>query len=177
MGIREIIKNFFVDLKYGNRITSAVRILLGSMLLFAGVIKLLDPESFGGLIAGYDILPPLLIPYAAVWVPVFEAVIGLLLIIGYKVRASAMLAILLMALFIMFISVNLVRGRSFDCGCFSLSRLGLGIQEEISAWVVTRDLLFLAGFALVFSAERHLFSLENYREKMRLKNLEQSNYR
>jgi uncharacterized membrane protein YphA (DoxX/SURF4 family) len=147
------------------------------MLLFTGCVKLLDPESFGGLIAGYDILPSVLVPYAAVWVPVFEAVIGVLLVIGYKIRASAMTAIFLMALFIVFVSVNLIRGRSFDCGCFGLSRIGLGIQEEISAWVVIRDLFFLAAFALVFSAERHLFSLENYREKMRLKNLEQSRYR
>ncbi|OHD69429.1 MAG: hypothetical protein A2W19_05845 [Spirochaetes bacterium RBG_16_49_21] len=177
MRIMKIFKNFFVDVMYGNKFTSAVRIVLGGMLLFAGGIKIYDPESFGGLIARYDILPRILAGYAAVLIPVLEMVIGLLLVVGYKVRASSLMAVFLMALFIVSIGLNLMRGRSFDCGCFDVRRIGLDINETISAWLVVRDSVFLVAFALLFSAERHLFSLENYCEKMRLKNPEQSKYR
>jgi len=168
--------NYTRDVIYGNNITCIIRIFLGGLFLLLGCAKLYDPESFSGVIARYDILPQIFIGYAAVTIPVMEVLIGLLLVFGYKVRAAAAVSILLMMLFIMFIGINIIRGRSFDCGCFDAKQFGLDINENISAWLILRDFIFLAGFALVFRAERHMFSLENYREKLRLKNLEQTKY-
>jgi uncharacterized membrane protein YphA (DoxX/SURF4 family) len=168
--------NFIRDAVYGNSLTLVIRIILGGLFLLLGGAKLNDPGAFGIVIARYDILPQVIIGYAAIVVPVLEMLIGLLLVIGYKTRAAAGLSIFLMMLFILFIAVNLVRGKSFDCGCLNAGQFGLDINERISGWLILRDLIFLAGFILLYRAERHVFSLENFREKMRLKNLEQTKY-
>ncbi len=161
---------------YGNLLTTAVRIFLGVLFLFSGIIKIVDPEGFALVVARYDILPGALVPYAAVLVPALEAAVGFLLVIGYRVRASALIGIALMAAFSVFIGINIARGRRFDCGCFGLERLGLGIGETVGPWVLARDLLFMAGFFLLFRAGRHLLSIENFLEKNRLQNLEKSRY-
>ena len=161
---------------YGNRLTAAVRLLLGAMLLLSGALKLPDPGQFAQVVARYDIIPPDLVPYAAVLVPALETLLGLLLVVGYRIRAAAFISLLMMIAFSVFIAVNLARGRSFDCGCFEVSRLGLEFGETVSAWLVVRDLVFVAGFALVARAQRHLFSLEYLVERTRLKNLEKAKY-
>jgi len=109
-------------------------------------------------------------------VPALELLVGLSLLIGCKVRASAFIAVLLMAVFIVFITVNVVRDRRFDCGCFNMRILGLDFTETVSPWLIVRNVIFLVGFALVFRARRHLLSLEHYIEKSRLKNLEKTKY-
>ncbi len=161
---------------YGNRLTAAVRLLLGAMLLLSGALKLPDPGQFAQVVARYDIIPLDLIPYAAVLVPALETLLGLLLIVGYRIRAAAFISLLMMIAFTAFLAVNLARGRSFDCGCFEVSRLGIEFGETVSAWLVVRDLVFVAGFALVARAQRHLFSLEHLVERSRLRNLEETKY-
>ncbi|MBP7736836.1 MAG: DoxX family membrane protein [Spirochaetes bacterium] len=161
---------------YGNRVTVILRVALGAMLAFTGAVKLTDPASFGLIVARYDILPEALVPYAASYVPSLELILGLCLLIGVKVRASAAVAFLLMTAFIAFISVNVARGRSFECGCFQLGLLGINISENVTPWLILRNCVFLCGFAIVFRAERHLLSLENFGERTRLKNLEKTKY-
>jgi hypothetical protein len=92
------------------------------------------------------------------------------------VRASAFIAMLLMSAFLVFISINVARGRRFDCGCFNVGILGLDFAETVSPWLALRNLIFIAGFALVFHARRHLFSIEYYIERSRLKHLEKTKY-
>jgi uncharacterized membrane protein YphA (DoxX/SURF4 family) len=171
-GIRRAISSTL----YGNKLTVVIRILLGAMLVFSGSLKIIDPEAFGKVIARYDILPEILIAYAAVMVPALELLVGLSLLIGCKVRASALISVLLMAAFIVFMAVNVVRDRRFDCGCFNMRMFGLDFTETVSPWLIVRNVIFLVGFALVFRARRHLLSLEHYIEKSRLKNLEKTKY-
>ena len=176
MGEKKRLKDFLGDTLYGNRATFIIRILLGGLFILSGSLKLFEPDTFARIIALYDILPDAFAAYAAILVPVLEVLLGLLLLMGYKLRAAALLLMVLVALFIVFITVNLVRGRSFDCGCFDTRRFGLNINETISPWLVIRNLIILAGLALVFRAEKHLASIEWYWEKKRLKNLEKTKY-
>jgi putative oxidoreductase len=176
MGGGKGLENFFRDVIYGNKITFVIRFCIGVLFLFSGTTKLYDPDSFARVIARYDVLPDVLIGYAAVVVPALEVLVGLLLVIGFKVRAASSLFMLLMAVFILFISVNVIRGRSFDCGCFNAGLLGLEAYENTSLWLIIRDCIFLAACAVVFRADRHLCSIDNYREKIRLKHLEKTKY-
>ncbi len=176
MGNESGIRKAVSSILYGNRFTVLIRVALGAMLVLSGSVKMVDPASFGQIVARYDILPALLVPYAASLVPALELVLGLALLIGLKVRASAAVAVLLMAAFIVFISVNVFRGRSFECGCFQPRLLGLGFSENVSPWLIVRNCAFLAGFAILYRADRHLLSLQNFAEKTRLKNLEKSKY-
>jgi uncharacterized membrane protein YphA (DoxX/SURF4 family) len=170
------IKRAIGSMLYGNRFTTAVRLLLGAVMVFSGAVKITDPELFGMAIARYDILPELLVPYAATVIPALEFVIGLSILIGFRARASAFIAVLIMAMFIVAISINLARGRQIECGCFHSRLLGFSFAETVSPWLVVRNMIFLTGFLIVFRAERHLLSLENFIEKVRLKNLEKTKY-
>lgn len=170
------IRRAIISTLYGNWLTTAIRICMGAMLLSSGVMKILSPSSFGLLVARYEVLPELLVPYAAVAVPALEALLGLLLIVGLRARAAAFVSMLLMAAFIAVIAVNVARGRSFECGCFGFERLGIGLAETVSPWLIVRDALFLACFALLFRARRHPGSIESVIEKNRLKNLEKTKY-
>jgi putative oxidoreductase len=161
---------------YGNRLTAAIRLAMGLLLVFSGALKLPDPGQFAQVIARYDIIPVDLAPYAAGFMPVLETILGLLLVVGYRVRAAALISMAMMLAFGVFIAINVARGRTFDCGCFEVSRLGIEFGETVSVWLVVRDLIFAAGFAIVARAQRHLFSLEYLVERTRLKNLEKSKY-
>jgi uncharacterized membrane protein YphA (DoxX/SURF4 family) len=161
---------------YGNRLTSVIRIVMGLLLVVSGALKLPDPGQFAQVIMRYDIIPADLAPYAAVLVPALETLLGLLLVVGYRVRAAALIALAMMLAFGAFIAANVARGRTFDCGCFELGRVGIDFGETVSAWLVVRDLLFAAGFAVVARAQRHLYSLEYLVERTRLKNLEKTKY-
>ncbi|MBN2077356.1 MAG: DoxX family membrane protein [Spirochaetes bacterium] len=176
MGGESGIRRGIGGILYGNMATASVRLVLGALLLFAGSLKIGDPEQFALVIARYGVLPDFLLPYGAVMVPVLEALTGILLIIGYRVRAASLVGAVMMALFSLFIAVAMAGGERFDCGCFYFGRLGLGISETVGPWVLARDLVFLAGFLLLLRAHRHLFSLENFIEKIRLRNLEKTRY-
>src|SRR4030042_5107867 len=149
------IKRGMRSMRYGNRVTTVIRFLLGGMLVFSGVLKIFEPDSFAEVIARYDIIPGIVTPYAAVIIPVLEVLLGLLLIVGFRIRASACLSMILMAVFTVAVAVTLARGRRFDCGCFEAKRIGLEFDEIVSSWLVIRDLIFFIGFALVYRAQRH----------------------
>ncbi len=171
-GIRRGIGGFL----YGNMAAAAVRIALGAVLLLAGSLKIGDPEQFALVIARYGIVPDFLVPYGAVMVPALEVLTGVLLLVGYRIRAASLVGAAMMAVFSVFIAAAMARGERFDCGCFNFGRVGLGISETVGPWVLARDLLFLAGFLILLRARRHLLSLEHFIEKIRLRNLEKARY-
>jgi putative oxidoreductase len=154
---------------YGNIITSVLRIAMGLLFIYSGFSKVLDPENFGKVISLYDLSPEILVPYAAVIFSFIEMIIGLLLLFGFKIKASSFLSIILMIFWIIIISISIFRGKSFDCGCFELKQFG--IAEEIGLPVVFRDIVFLCILLLVFYARKHILSIDKIIEGWRLRNL------
>lgn len=163
---------FIKQMLYGNSVSAVVRIVLGMLMLFSGWFKILDPEVFSSIILQYDLIPAAWASYPALVLPVVECVIGLFLVFGIRIRAASLLAALMMLFFTGAIAINLARGNTFDCGCFELNRIGIGIEETISPWLIVRDLVFFGAFMLVFSVKRHIFSFEAMRERMHLENIE-----
>ena len=115
------------------------------------------------MIIKYDVIPEITAPYAAIIFPFVELILGFFLLIGFRVRAASLVLIGLMLFFTIAISINVMRGESFDCGCFELSRFG--IAEKISISLIIRDIIFLLIFILLFFAKRHIFSLGSIVEK------------
>ena len=163
------IKRFYTSILYGNKFIAIVRIFLGMMFIFSGIFKAIDPYSFSKVIILYKIIPEIVVPYAAIVVPYVELMVGSLLIIGFRIRSVSFISILLMIVFTIAITVNVIRGESFDCGCFELSRFG--INEDVSVKLIIRDIVILVVFYIIFSAEKHFFSLDNTLEKDELTHL------
>ncbi len=166
-----ILKAYCSDFLYGNKITSVFRILVGVLLLFAGIPKIFDPPAFGAVIMQYEIIPGPLVPYAAILLPYIEILIGMNLVIGFRLKATSLIGMTLMAAFIYGIAINLYRGRTFDCGCFNFETLGFIISEEIGPLSIVRNAVMLFVFFVLFRAHRYRFSVDGLLDKMHLKNI------
>jgi putative oxidoreductase len=95
------------------------RLILGGMFIYAGLTKVVNLEAFANIIHNYKILPAPLVTIAAIVLPWTEIISGILLVLGLYKRASATALSLMLLIFIVAISYNLMRGLNFDCGCFS----------------------------------------------------------
>jgi uncharacterized membrane protein YphA (DoxX/SURF4 family) len=125
-----------------NDIFLALRTGLAVMFVFAGASKLAHLPAFSTAIAEYRIVPVKLQGAAAAALAVLEVLVGLGLLVG--LQFAALLGGMVLLAFSVAVSINLFRGRAFDCGC------GFGSDTPISWSLVARDLA-LAGLAgLVF---------------------------
>lgn len=105
-----------------------LRWLLGAVFVFAGALKIFDPASFATDISHYRLLPLGLVNLTAIVLPWLELVSGLMLVMGFWVRANAMIIAVLTSGFFIAITQALVRGLDVSCGCFgtvSASKVGV----------------------------------------------------
>jgi len=168
MDIKALINDFF----YGNRLTAVIRIILGVLFVLSGLSKALDVAAFSQVITNYGIIPHGLASYPAIFLPFLEIIIGINLIIGFKIKASSFLSILLMIFFIVIISYALAAGKSFDCGCFNFSKLGFTLNEELSYKLIIRNIILLLFYIIIFRLKRYRISIESLTEKIGLENIE-----
>lgn len=161
------IRSAAISVLYGNRPVALVRMLLGGLFLYSGVFKVIDPVLFGTTIGMYQMVPEMLIPYFALTISTLELLLGILLITGTAIRPAACISISMMLVFSVAIAINLARGRDFDCGCFELARFG--INENISFWLVLRDLAIALLLWPLLTAKRHFYSIESLVEKRKLR--------
>lgn len=122
------------------------RVILGTVFIYASVDKIFNPEAFAAILFNYKILPDFFIYAPALLLPWIELVAGSFLIAGIFIRGSSFILNGLLVVFIMAITFNLVRGISFDCGCFStLTGSGSNVY-----YLLFRDLLLLIPGSVIF---------------------------
>ena len=107
-------------------IIAGVRVALGVVLLYAGLMKIKTGFEFAEAIANFGILPAAGNQILAVLLPWWEIAAGALLIFGVWTRAAGLVALFLFAAFTIAVSSALARGLDIQCGCFSdaASRVG-----------------------------------------------------
>ena len=135
---------------------------LGALFVGACVHKIADPGSFALDVATYDILPLALVNLTAIVLPWVELAAGGLLLLGWRVRAGALLVAAMMALFVAALAVALARGLDMSCGCFASQGAA---EDPISLLTVARDLGWLALAAFVLAYDRGLVGLDGLRER------------
>lgn len=122
------------------------RIILGAVFLYAGAIKIVDPEGFARVVGNYRILPDLLVNPTAVILPWVEIAAGCLMIMGIWIEGASLLTGGLLIVFFFALCASLIRGLDISCGCFSTS----AEAHRITWSFLVRDLLLLAMAAFVF---------------------------
>ncbi|MCP4106511.1 MAG: DoxX family membrane protein [Desulfobacteraceae bacterium] len=123
----------------------AARWFLGITFIYASYHKITDPASFAKIIYGYGLVPGFLINLLAIVLPFLELVSGAALIIGVYPRSAAIIVNGMLFVFIVALSVNLIRGHEFDCGCFSFGKTESGAQ------LLMRDIIyFVFGLQVIF---------------------------
>jgi len=94
--------------------------VLGGLLLWAAVSKLLAPGAFFSELTDYKlpVLPLVTWQIAAVSLPWFELFCGAALLINFWPETVQPVVTLLFALFAAMLLQAVVRGLDLDCGCF-----------------------------------------------------------
>ena len=112
-----------------------VRIFLGGMFIYAAAPKILDPFDFAVAVYNYKLLPGFAVGLVAAGLPFLELLAGIFLVLGVRVRASALAITGMLGFFTLAMLVNTLRGINVDCGCFTTDR-------AIGWWAVGEDLTF-----------------------------------
>lgn len=122
----------------------------------AALPKIADPPAFAHLIYNYRLLPGGLVNALALVLPWVELLAGLALILGVWKKEAAVVAAVLLLVFIVAIGINLARGHAVDCGCFDVRSAGKSRDELLAEmkWVLLRDVGLLLLAAQVLAAER-----------------------
>jgi uncharacterized membrane protein YphA (DoxX/SURF4 family) len=94
------------------------RLTLGGVLFVAGYLKVDKIEVSQMAVRSYELLPIPIANFLGQTLPLFEVVIGLLLILGAATRVVAALGGFTMFIFIIAIGQAWARGLNIDCGCF-----------------------------------------------------------
>ena len=99
-------------------LTLISRLILGGVLLAAGLLKVTHPAKSAMAVRAYEVLPVTFANFLGYALPWIEVGIALLLILGVAVKPAALSGGLLMFLFIVAIAQAWARGLTIDCGCF-----------------------------------------------------------
>lgn len=153
--------------KYQPWIGLVFRLVLGSVLLVAGLLKYQHLDKSQMAVRAYELLPIALANFLGIVLPYLEIAVGILLIIGAAVRVSAIISGILMVAFSIGIAQAWARGLSIDCGCF-----GGGGQVAPGTANYLPELVRDAGLALMafylfrfpqskFGLDRHTSDGEN----------------
>lgn len=138
-------------------LVSISRILVGILFIISGLIKLNDPLGFSYKLQEYfsaDVLNiPFLEPYAliiSVLVVVFEVVLGVFLIIGYKPKFTVWSLLLMIVFFTFLTFYSAYFDKVKDCGCF-------GDALKLTPWEsFTKDVILLVLIGILFVGLKHI---------------------
>lgn len=140
-----------------NIITQIARILVGVLFIISGLIKLNDPVGFSYKLEEYfnaDVLNmEFLIPYAlmiACFVVIFEVVLGVMLLIGFKTKFTvwSLLSMIVFFTFLTFYSAYF--NKVTDCGCF-------GDALKLTPWEsFTKDVILLFLILILFFNQKYI---------------------
>jgi uncharacterized membrane protein YphA (DoxX/SURF4 family)/peroxiredoxin len=138
-------------------ITHISRILVGALFIISGLIKLNDPLGFSYKLQEYfsaDVLNiTFLEPYAlgiSIFVVVFEVVLGVFLLIGYKPKFTVWSLLLMIVFFTFLTFYSAYFDKVKDCGCF-------GDALKLTPWEsFTKDIILLFFVLILFFGVKHI---------------------
>ena len=140
-----------------NRIVIFVlRLVVGGLFLHACADKIASPNDFSIAVDNYRFLPEFLVNVWAIVLPWAELFIGLFLVFGVFVEASALISSLMYLSFIIALATALARGLDIGCGCFELTEA----KERISHMYIVRDFSLLVGSVWILLGYRGKLAVE-----------------
>lgn len=148
------------------------RLVLGGIFIYAGYSKIVLPiihprppigvalSFFAMQVDSYQLLPPRGVNFVAHTLPFAEVALGLLLLIGWRLRIWATIVTLIMAGFFAAVVRSYALGLQINCGCFAN-------PEPLTKMTVLRDgalaalALSMTIFAFLEACQAHPWSPAN----------------
>jgi uncharacterized membrane protein YphA (DoxX/SURF4 family) len=136
---------------------TAVRILIGVLLIHSGWGKVSRPIAFFEIVINfYQIVPDVLVPYVAWALAWTEFVLGTFLVLGFLTNVSAGILSGLIFLFEMVVAQAIVRRLPIEeCGCFGGGTVHLTLIQTFTLEVILFCLLLQ-----IASSRRYPLSLD-----------------
>jgi uncharacterized membrane protein YphA (DoxX/SURF4 family) len=110
------------------------RLAIAGVFLYASLPKLADPGAFAADVQNYRVLPDALVGHAALFVPVFEFVVAIGLLLPRYQRGAALIATSMLTIFSIAMAQARLRGIDLSCGCF-----GAAFEAKVSWLTVIRS--------------------------------------
>lgn len=123
-----------------------LRLVLGGVFIWTGLMKIMDPLEFAQSIANYRTFPRLLVFLLALILPWIELICGACLILGVFQKTSAVILSGLLVSFLILIIITIFRGIDIDCGCF-----GTFSRKVDFRLILTDAVLLLLALSILFS--------------------------
>ncbi len=130
--LKNIINNSWVEI--------TLRWFLGITFIYASYYKIMSPEDFAKVVYGYNLFPGVLINFIAIIIPFVELISGISLVLGIYPRSAALIINVMLLAFISILTINIIKGVEFDCGCFSAPDEGMAMSP---IRMVGRDVIYL----------------------------------
>ena len=149
MSLNKKILDTFKKMLLSHKLYLLLRVIIGSVFIYAGFVKLIDPKAFANAISRLDIVPEFLLAPLAIGLPALEFFAGLGLI--FNIRGSLTVIFNLLFIFILVLGYGIFNDLDIDCGCFS--------PEEINAHnslkqALFRDLLMVIAVIYIYIYNR-----------------------
>ena len=141
-------------------ISTLARLIVGGVLLVAGALKVIDPRSSVAAVRAYELVPGWLERPIGWGLPFLELGLGLLLLAGLLTRQAAVVAGLLVVVFLVAVVSAAARGLSLDCGCFGGGG-EVAPGQTAYAGEIIRDLGLLALCVWLVWQPRSRFALDH----------------
>lgn len=126
----------------------AMRLIIGGIFIYAGIIKIQQPLNFADSIASFRMIPSHSINIFVLGLPPLEVIVGLMLIFNWKSRLAALAIFLLTVVFAIALGQALIRGLEVDCGCFGSGKPSI-LKTGAS---LGRDILLMVGSSWLYIA-------------------------
>ena len=127
----------------------AARLILAAVFLVSGIAKLFDLSGSQAAMRSFGV-PESLTRSGGILLPIVELAIAVLLVPVQTARWGALLALVLLLVFIAGVGYNLSRGRKFDCHCFgqlTTSEIGPSTLVRNAVLAVIAAFVTIPGFA------------------------------
>ncbi len=142
-----------------------VRFYLAYVFISACWHKILEPGLFAVDVATYQILPLSLINLAAITLPWVELGVGIMLIVGFRSRAAALMVAGMMVIFMTALGIALYNELDMSCGCFASS--AAAAEDPISMMTMWRDAGWLALALYVVFFDRRSLGVDAWMQRVK----------
>lgn len=122
-----------------------LRLSLAFIFIYAGLVKLMNPQAFAHALAQFELIPDGLLPIVALGLPGVELLAGLGLAFDLRFCMTAILVML--TGFLLILGYAILKDLDIDCGCFTLDELTERTSVKMAFF---RDLLMVAAICFLF---------------------------
>lgn len=144
-------KNYFINI-----FVQIARILVGSLFIFSGFVKLVDPigsqykfeEYFSEGVLNLEFLIPYALPFA-IFLIISEIVLGVALLLGWKAKLTVRSLLIMILLFLFLTWYSAYYNKVTDCGCFG-DAIKLKPWETFYKDVILTILIFFLSYKIRF---------------------------